>query len=61
MGQLRLVGGDYPSEGRVEIYISDTSLWSSIYDDYDVSNNVANSICRQLGYTGAIQAYSGIM
>ena len=58
MGQLRLVGGDYPSEGRVEIYVFDT--WSSISDSY-VSEDMPGSICRQLGYTGAVGGYVGGM
>ena len=58
MGQLRLVGGDYPSEGRVEIYAFDT--WSSIADSY-VDEEVSGSICRQLGYTGAVGTFVGSM
>lgn len=52
-GQVRLVGGDYPSEGRVEIYVYDA--WSTIYTStytYNYQDN-ADSVCRQLGYTGA--------
>lgn len=57
-GQVRLVGGDYPSEGRVEIYVYDT--WSSMYTYYYSNYQVeAGSICRQLGYTGALSYDQG--
>jgi hypothetical protein len=53
-GQLRLVGGEYPSEGRLEIYVH--NQWAGIvshfyYENYKIE---ADSACRQLGYTGAI-------
>ena len=57
-GQVRLRGGDFPSEGRVEIYVY--GVWSSIYTGY--YNNYlteADSVCRQLGYTGAISYGQG--
>ena len=59
-GQVRLVGGDYPSEGRVEIYVYD--VWSSIYTYYYTNYQLeAESICRQLGYTGALSYDQGTM
>lgn len=44
-GDIRLVGGSYSWEGRVEIYFSGT--WGTIYegDNYD-----AHVVCHQLGY-----------
>ncbi len=58
-GQIRLRGGDYPSEGRVEMYVY--GVWSSLYaastNDYDD----ANVICKQLGYTGADYYDVGIL
>ena len=59
MGQLRLVGGDYPSEGRVEIYVFDS--WSSISESYSIDEEVPGSICKQLGYTGAVGGFVGGM
>ena len=59
-GALRLVNGEVPSEGRLEICyddgdedMSDGDGWGVICDDYwtDVEADVA---CRQLGYVGAV-------
>ena len=59
-GQIRLVGGEYPSEGRLEIYFHDQwgSISSSKYTNYKVE---ADSACRQLGYTGAVSYTIGTM
>ena len=46
-GQLRLVGGSIPNEGRVEICIN--NVWGTICDDaWEV--NDATVVCHQLGY-----------
>ena len=59
-GALRLVNGDVPNEGRLEICIDDGDSdmtngdgWGVICDDYwtDVEAGVA---CRQLGYPGGV-------
>ena len=47
-GQLRLVGGDIPNEGRVEICMS--NVWGSVCDDLWGSTD-ATVVCQQLGYT----------
>ena len=50
-GDIRLVGGNYLWQGRVEIFIS--GVWGTVYDYYDyyfLSSNEARVVCRQLGY-----------
>ena len=47
-GQLRLVGGNIPNEGRVEI--CNSNVWSTVCDDLWSSND-ATVVCRQLGYS----------
>ena len=50
---LILIGGNWPGEGRVEIYYNDT--WGTVCDDsWDI--NDARVVCRQLGYSSAVSA-----
>jgi hypothetical protein len=50
-GDVRLVNGSGPHEGRIELCFSER--WGTICD-YDYSWNIqANVICQQLGYSGA--------
>jgi len=46
---VRLVGGEGPWEGRIEIYHRDR--WGSVCDDH-VNEKMAQVVCRQLGYKG---------
>ena len=46
-GDVRLIGGSYPWEGRVEIYLSRT--WGTITDS-DWTSDDAQAVCHELGY-----------
>ena len=46
-GDIRLVGGKYLWEGRVEIFLQ--GVWGTVSDNGAYSND-ASVICRQLGY-----------
>ena len=50
-GMIRIQGGTYSNQGRVEVYCN--GQWGTICDD-GFDPNDATVVCRQLGYTGYI-------
>ena len=48
-GMIRLQGGDFANQGRVEVYCN--GQWGTICDNGFGSDD-ANIICKQLGYSG---------
>ena len=52
-GEIRLRGGAYSSEGRIEIFKG--REWMTVCDDgWDINN--AHVVCKQLGFGHAIEA-----
>ena len=45
-GEVQLIGGSSPNEGRVEVC---ACSWGTVCDD-DWDNSDAQVVCRQLGY-----------
>ena len=50
--QIRLSGALYTNQGLVEVYCN--GQWGTVCDD-SFNQIDANTVCRQLGYTGAAQ------
>nr|WNS50029.1 deleted in malignant brain tumors 1 protein-like protein 1 [Halisarca dujardinii] len=49
-GQVNLIGGIYPSEGRLAVFFN--GRWGGVCrEDFDRTNLLGDTICRQLGYT----------
>ena len=49
-GQIRLQGAQYTNQGLVEVYCN--GQWGTICDN-GFGQTDANTVCKQLGYTGA--------
>ena len=49
-GQVRLSRGKYTSQGLVEVYCN--GQWGTVCDD-GFGQIDADTVCKQLGYTGA--------
>ena len=47
-GGVRLVGGQYPSEGILEVFVY--GMWYTLCTS-SISSAAANAVCHQLGYT----------
>ena len=47
-GDIRLVGGSFPSEGRVELFYD--GEWRRVLVSSDSSDTVARVACQQAGY-----------
>ena len=47
-GEVRLVGGVLPNQGRVEICIGEQ--WGTVCDDYWGQTD-ASVVCKQIGYS----------
>ena len=57
MDNIRLVNGDYPNQGHVQIKLNDE--WGSICDE-EWDKKDADVVCRQLGFPGSVRAVSGV-
>lgn len=52
-GQVRLVGEEFPSEGRLEMYFD--GQWGVVCGEGTLDFKVATTVCKQLGYpNGAV-------
>lgn len=47
-GEVKLVGGSDPSEGRIEVCVD--GIWGTV-DSFRLQVNIAKIVCRQLGYS----------
>ena len=49
-GGIRLLGGQVPNEGRVEICVN--KAWGTVCDDVWTTGD-ANVVCKQAGFSGS--------
>ena len=50
-GMVRLQDGNYSNDGRVEVYCN--GQWGTVCHDDENTDSTGDTICRQLGYSGA--------
>ena len=50
-GMVCLQDGSYSNNGCVEVYCN--GQWGTVCDDIGYTYNTGNTICKQLGYSGA--------
>ena len=55
--QVRLIGGAYPSTGRVEVYCN--GQWGTVCSD-GFGDDEAATVCSQLGYSEVITYNSAL-
>ncbi|MCA9561646.1 MAG: scavenger receptor cysteine-rich domain-containing protein, partial [Myxococcales bacterium] len=55
-GSVRLVDGDTPNQGRIEVLLNDQ--WGTVCND-SFSVGDGEVACRQLGYPGAVRVFTG--
>lgn len=63
-GDIRLVNGTgyrNPTQGLPEIFLSSNGTWGTVCVQSDVSINFSNTVCQQLGYTGAMPNSMGFI
>ena len=54
-GDIRLTNGSSAYEGRVEVFYNET--WGTVRADDHSHINIAQVVCRQLGFAGAVSIH----
>ena len=54
-GDVRLTNGSSAYEGRVEVFYNET--WGTVESEYNTHINIAQVVCRQLGFAGALSIH----
>ena len=56
-GSIQLLGGSHSHEGLVEMYL--LGQWTTVCNHYTWDMSVAEVVCHQLGFSGAVAAPRG--